>query len=166
VKQQTSMRRDEELRGLDVDAAITMGMVLPGSARAAMFAEVAIVVSWQVQDLGVGPYPIRFLAGCVRSLGLQGALELPEPLIGHEPTALVRGWLSAAAGPNRDIVRDDLFARWLEMVAALLHSRRQLHRTNAAGDDRGVSERDRVLCRHAVDPGLAGVPGCDVGDAK
>jgi hypothetical protein len=88
-----------------------------------------------VQDLGVGPYPVSFLAGCVRTLGLEGALELPEPLIGHEPTALVRRWLSAAAGPNRDIARDDLFARWLEMVAALLHSRRQHHRTNAAGDD-------------------------------
>ena len=126
------MRRDEELRGLDVDAAVTMGMSLPGTARAAMCADAAIAASWEMQELGVGPYPISFLAGCVRSMGLEGALDLPEPLIGHEPTALVRRWLSAAAAPGRNIARDDLFARWLEMVAALLHSRRQLHRTNAA----------------------------------
>jgi hypothetical protein len=132
VKQVMSMRRDEELRGLDVDAAITMGMALPGTARAAMFAEVAIAASWQLQDLGVGPYPVSFLASCVRSMGLEGALELPEPLIGHQPTALVREWMSAAAGLSRNIARDDLFARWLEMVAALLHSRKELHRINAA----------------------------------
>lgn len=96
-----SMRRDEELRGLDVDAAITIGMALPGTARAAMFAEAAIAASWQLQDLGVGPYPVSFLAGCVRSMGLEGALELPEPLIGHEPTALVRKWLEATTGLTR-----------------------------------------------------------------
>jgi hypothetical protein len=132
VKQEMSMRRDEELRDLDVDAAITMGMALPGTARAAMYTEVAIAASWQLQDLGVGPYPVSFLAGCVRSMGLEGALELPEPLIGHQPTALVRRWLSAAGGPSRNIARDELFARWLDMVAALLHSRRQLQRANAA----------------------------------
>lgn len=141
------MRRDEELRGLDVDAAITMGMALPATARAAMFAEIAIAASRQLQDLGVGPHPVSFLAGCVRSLGLEGALELPEPLIGHEPTALVRRWMSAAAGLSRNIARDDLFARWLEMVAALLHSRRQLHRINTAVMTNQRARRDHILGR-------------------
>lgn len=122
------MRRDEELRGLDVEAGLTMGMLLPGTARAAMFTDVAIAASWQAQELGVGPYPLAFLAGCVRSLGMEGALQLPEPLIGREPTALVRGWLSAAFGPSRSIAGDDLFAQWLEMVAILLQTRRRVLR--------------------------------------
>ncbi|MGF6889196.1 hypothetical protein ABIA39_008517 [Nocardia sp. GAS34] len=125
-----SVGRDEELRGLDVEAGLTMGMLLPGTAHAAMFTDVAIVASWQAQELGVGPYPLTFLAGCVRSLGVQGALQLPEPLIGHEPTALVRRWLSAATGPTRNIAHDDLFAQWLETVATLLQTRRQVQQPN------------------------------------
>lgn len=116
------------MRGLDVETGLSMGMLLPGTARDAMFTEGALAASWQAQDLGVGPYPVAFLAECVRVLGVEAALQLPEPLIGQEPTALARRWLSAASGPSRNITRDDLFARWLDTVATRLRAHRRAHR--------------------------------------
>jgi hypothetical protein len=121
------------LRGLDVEAAIVASMP-EGQARGMMFSDAAIAASHQAERLGVGPYPLGFLAGCVRSLGLRGALELPEPLIGAEPTALVRRWMSAAEGAECDIERDRLFAWWLERVALLIAVRRQV---DAAGSSTG-----------------------------
>ncbi|MEU0503566.1 hypothetical protein [Nocardia sp. NPDC005998] len=131
-------RSNDELRGLDVPAALVAGMPEPGPARRILFAEAAIAASLAVQDLGVGPHPVRFLAGCVRSLGLDGALQLPEPLIGDQPTRLVREWMSAAhTGPDPDIARDDLFARWLEAVALLIEVRQQALHPGQPGDRGG-----------------------------
>ncbi|WP_063712925.1 hypothetical protein [Nocardia jiangxiensis] len=121
----TGRRADEMVRGLDIEAAIVAGMP-EGDARRTMFSDAAIAASHLAEALGVGPYPVEFLADCVRSMGLGGALELPEPLIGPEPTALVRRWMSAAAGTSSSIERDELFARWLERVAMLIAVRRQV----------------------------------------
>lgn len=115
---------DTDLRGLDVEAAIARGLAMDGPARAALFTEAAIAASWHAQDLGVGPYPLAFLARCVRSMGISAALELPEPLIGEQPTRLARDWMAAAAGTGPSLAHDELFARWLEMVAALIATRR------------------------------------------
>ncbi|MFE3027175.1 hypothetical protein [Nocardia tengchongensis] len=118
-------RRDEELRCVDVVAAIAGGMVESGAARRALFTDAAIAASLPAEQLAIGPYPLSFLAGCVRSLGLDGVLQLPELLVGEEPTLLVRAWMSAArSGRSPDVVGDEVFARWLEMVAVLLDSRR------------------------------------------
>jgi hypothetical protein len=117
-------RPDVDLLGLDVEAAIARGMSWTGVARAVLFREVAIAASWQAQRLDVGPYPLTFLARYVRAAGIRGALDLPEPLIGAERVELVRGWLSAAITAEPAPADDDLFAQWLDAVAAVLAVRR------------------------------------------
>lgn len=107
--------------------------MLAGGARAALFTEGAIAASWQAQDLGIGPFPVVFLARCVRGMGIPAALELPEPLIGAQPTRLARDWMAAAAAATvtaavtgSELARDELFAQWLETVAAVLATRRSV----------------------------------------
>ena len=117
-------RPDADLRDLDVESAITRGRSWPGAARGALFREVAIAASWQAEELGVGPYPLSFLARYVRAAGVRGALELPEPLIGTEPAELVRNWMSAAVAADTTPADDDLFAQWLDAVAMFLAVRR------------------------------------------
>ncbi|WP_406233404.1 hypothetical protein [Nocardia sp. NBC_01009] len=122
----TPRRRDQDLSGVDVEQALISGMGEPGPARNALFTEAAIAASMQAEKLAVEPYSLTFLAHCVRSLGLDDALRLPEPLIGSAPTLLVRNWMSAAyTGAVVDVARDDLFAQWLDMVAMLLGSRKK-----------------------------------------
>ncbi|MQY19512.1 hypothetical protein [Nocardia macrotermitis] len=137
----TARRTDEMLRGLDVEAAIVVGMP-EGEARRAMFSDAALAASHLAEALGAGPYPLEFLAGCVRSMGLPGALELPEPLIGAERTELVRRWMSAAVqgAGGTDIARDELFARWLERVAVLIALRRQVASRGAVGPESPVEQ--------------------------
>ncbi|MFE3028886.1 hypothetical protein ACFXO9_31030 [Nocardia tengchongensis] len=127
-------RPDEQLSGLDIAAAITDGIGEPGPARRAMFSGAAIAAAIRAERLAIGPYPLTFLAGCVRSLGLEGALRLPEPLIGEQRTVLAREWMSAAfAGSSPDVVRDEVFARWLGMVAVLLSARSTVTATTTSG---------------------------------
>lgn len=123
--QSPAPRPDSDLRGLEVESAITRGMSWAGTARSVLFREVAIAASRQAEDLGVGPYPLSFLARYVRSAGVRGALELPEPLIGAERAELVRGWMSAAVAADTTFVDDDLFAQWLDAVAMFLDVRRR-----------------------------------------
>lgn len=151
----TGRRPDELLHGLDIEAAIVAGMPESGE-REGMFTDAVIAASHEAERLEVGPYPLGFLAGCVRSLGLRGALELPEPLIGAESTALVRRWMSAAdRASEAHVERDELFARWLERVAIMIAVRAQvrLRATSgsvAAGEgsapvERETSATDRLL---------------------
>lgn len=133
-------RRDEELRGFDVEAAIAAGTVEPGEARSALFSA-ATVAALRADEVEIAPYPLEFLAGCVRALGLDGALELREPLIGEQPTELVRRWMSAARPPHSpDAVRDQLFAKWLEAVAVVLAARR--HARSSTAETLGSEDDD------------------------
>ncbi|WP_280233232.1 hypothetical protein [Nocardia cyriacigeorgica] len=125
-------RRDTELRRIDVAAALTAGMPEQGPARIALFGDAVVAAALHAEDVGASAYPLEFLAGCVRSLGLDATAELPEPLIGAERIGLVRGWMSAAlAEPGVDVARDDLFARWLEAVALVLAARARVARTGS-----------------------------------
>lgn len=113
------------------------------AARGTMFAEAAIAASRRAEELGVGPYPLAFLAGCVRTMGLGAVYALPEPLIGEQPTVLVRGWMVAAGAKGAvDTARDEMFARWLERVAMLIAVRRQVVRRVGTEDPQspGVTE--------------------------
>jgi hypothetical protein len=121
----SNMLRDKDLLGLDVKTAITQGLLVDGSPRKMMFTDAAIAASWQAERIGVGPYPLRYLARYVRTAGRSSAVNLPEPLIGVEATGLARGWLSAASAAGDEIAYDELFARWLEMVATLITLRRK-----------------------------------------
>jgi hypothetical protein len=123
--QNQAPRPDTDLRDLDVESAITRGMSWVGAARSALFRKVAIAASWQAEELGIGPYPLSFLARYVRAAGVRGALELPEPLIGAERAELVRGWMSAAVAADTGLADDDLFAQWLDAIAMFLAVRRR-----------------------------------------
>ena len=120
-------RTDAELRTLDVEGAIAEGMAADSNAgsaaRRAMFADAAVAGSLRAEALGVGPHPLNHLARYVRAAGRSAALALPEPLIGEQATALARSWL-AAAGTDGGTVADDVFAQWLDAVAALISLRR------------------------------------------
>lgn len=118
-------RPDTDLRDLDVESAITRGVSWTGASRSVLFREVAIAASRQAEELGIGPYPLSFLARYVRAAGVRGALELPEPLIGAERAELVRSWMSAAVAADTMPADDDLFAQWLDAVAMFLAVRRQ-----------------------------------------
>ena len=118
------IRPDAVLRGLDVPAAITRGLLLDGAARRMLYSDAAIAAAIEAEERGVGPYPVRFLAGYVRSAGVDAALALPEPLIGPERAELARDWLHAARAAGSRLEFDTLVARWLDMVAALLAVRR------------------------------------------
>lgn len=128
------VRRDKDLLGLDVQTAITQGLPVDGSPRRIMFTEAAIVASWRAEHVGVGPYPLRYLARYVRTAGRSSAFNLPEPLIGVEATGLARGWLSAALAAGGEIAYDELFSRWLEMVAMLIALRRTTRQQDQAAN--------------------------------
>lgn len=122
-------RFDTELRTLDVASAVAGAMSNTSDDRGIALADAAVAAAVQLGDVGVGPNPAAFLAGCVRAMGLSDARRLPEPLVGTEPTAMVRSWMAAACpDAEPDVARDEAFARWLEMVAAVLRSRRTLGR--------------------------------------
>lgn len=122
-------RFDSRLRTLDVAAALAAGMSGSPDDRDTVLAEAAVAAAVQLGDIGVGPNPVAFLAGCVRTMGLPAVRRLPEPLIGARATATIRVWMTAACSAEEpDVARDERFARWLEMVAAVLRSRRALVR--------------------------------------
>ncbi len=121
-----TIRPDGELAELDIDAAIADGLADDGPVRRAMFGAAAIAAALRLEPYGVGPYPVRFLARYVRAAGRSAALELPEPLVGAEPQALARAWLTASSTVDDGLVADRTFAQWLDMVAALLAIRRRV----------------------------------------
>jgi hypothetical protein len=120
----TTIRPDTELYGLDVPAAITRGLLLDGVPRRMLYSDAAIAAALAAEARDVGPYPVHFLAGYVRTAGVDAALALPEPLIAPEQAELARDWLHAARAAGAGLEFDALFARWLEMVAAVLAVRR------------------------------------------
>jgi hypothetical protein len=120
-------RPDDELWELEVAAALRAGLPEEGPARALLFTDAAIAAARDAEDFGIGPYPMMYLAGCVRSMGLAAVQALPDPMIGTEAVALVREWMAAATpedGP--DVQRDLLFAQWLAVVGTLMDSRRSV----------------------------------------
>lgn len=121
----TTIRPDSELADLDIDAVIADGLADDGAAHRAMFTAGAIAAALRLEPFGVGPYPVRFLARYVRAAGRVAALALPEPLVGVGPGALAQAWLTAASTVDGGLVADRTFARWLDMVAALIAIRRQ-----------------------------------------
>lgn len=121
------IRTDDQLRHIDVPAAITDGLAdeADGPDRLRLFTNAAIAAALAAEDLHVGPYPLSFLARYIRTGGLALALQLPEPLIRPDQSDLVRAWMRAAE-PSCDGIEDDtLFSQWLEMVVALLLARRK-----------------------------------------
>ncbi|HEX4226117.1 MAG TPA: hypothetical protein VHZ97_27380 [Pseudonocardiaceae bacterium] len=117
---ETAVRPDSELAELNINAVIAAGLSDDESARRTLFTEGAIAAALCLEPHGTGPYPVRFLARYVRAAGRAAALELPEPLVGAEPGALARQWLTAASTVDTGLTADRAFAQWLDMVAALI----------------------------------------------
>lgn len=136
------IRPDSALRRLDVAAAVGRDLAagpdrLAGPDRQAISADAAIAAALAAEELRVGAFPLGFLARYIRTAGLAKALVLPEPLIRPDQAELVRDWMRAAAAADPGPDRDDVFARWLEMVAAVLALRRNARlATNHPGSDR------------------------------
>lgn len=132
-EQWMTVRPDAELAGLDVEAAISRGIGTAGEARQSMFTDAAIAAAIEAEGLGIGPYPVAILARMARAGGVVGALRLPEPLIGAQPTALARRWLEAALAAGGGTDADLIFSRWLEMVATLIAMRRSARSAAGSG---------------------------------
>lgn len=111
---------DTELRRIDIPAAVSRGLASSGPEHRIMFTHAAIAAALAAEELQVGAYPLGFLARYIRAAGLAMALELPEPLIRPDQAELARDWMRAAHDAEPAADRDDVFARWLEIVAALL----------------------------------------------
>ncbi|MGW0178304.1 hypothetical protein [Nocardia sp. NPDC003345] len=109
---------------------MTAAITNSGDDRSIALADAAIAAAGQLESVRVGPNAVAFLAGCVRAMGLPGTRRLPEPLAGAQQLAMVRAWMTAACpGVEPDVARDEIFARWLETVAAVLWARRTLVRS-------------------------------------
>lgn len=121
----TAIRPDSELRDLNINAVIAAGMAADESARRTLFTAGAIAASLRLEELGIGPYPVRFLARYVRAAGRAEALALPEPLVGTEAVVLAHQWLTTASTVDAGLSGDRAFAQWLDMVAALIAIRRR-----------------------------------------
>jgi hypothetical protein len=114
---------DDQLALIDVPAVIKDGLRSPDGGRR-WFADGAVAAAIQADRLDVLPRSLTFLAEIVRRGGIAYAAELPEPLPTPEQSAVVKGWLSAAATGD-----DSMVARWLDAVAMILYARQQVRLT-------------------------------------
>jgi len=111
---------DDELAAVDLGVLLPSGLAGEAAeARRRLFAEGAVGAAIRAGRAGVQPRSLSFLAEIVRRGGLAFAAGLSEPLPTPEQAELAREWLTAAAGA----AQDDLFARWLDAVAAIVAAR-------------------------------------------
>ncbi|MCX4092928.1 hypothetical protein [Nocardia sp. alder85J] len=156
-------RPDDELWDLDVGQALRAGLGDDERARMFLFGDAAIAAARDAEDFGIAPYSMLFLSGCVRSMGLAAALELPEPVIGDEAVIVVRSWMIAAhTAAGADLSREFRFAQWLEAVGMLMSARRRAQ-DEAAGESAEIARaEDGDPVNGAGEPGSGGDgPGGD-----
>ncbi|MFE4356759.1 hypothetical protein [Kitasatospora sp. NPDC056800] len=110
---------DSRLAELDVEILLRFGLPHPGPHRSTLFGDGAVAAAITVDRLGALPRALAFLGETVRAGGTRFAAALPEPLPGPAAT-VARGWLEAAAMVVQDPTGDQLVARWLDAVAAVL----------------------------------------------
>jgi hypothetical protein len=112
------IRTDDQMATVDVPAAITEALRSTDPARH-LVTGAAVPAAIQAGQAGVLPRSLTFLAEIVRRGGAGYAVGLAAPLPTAEQTALVRPWLALAAAAEAD----EVFARWLEAVAAIVDAR-------------------------------------------
>ncbi|MEU6232212.1 hypothetical protein [Kitasatospora sp. NPDC047058] len=110
---------DDQLAALDVEILLRFGLPAEGPHRSALFGDGAVAAAITADRLGVLPRALVFLGEVVKAGGTRFAAALPEPLPGPA-AAPARGWLEAAALVVHDPTGDQLVARWLDAVAAVL----------------------------------------------
>ncbi|MFI7242786.1 hypothetical protein [Streptomyces qinglanensis] len=129
---------DAELRALDIPLLLRYGLTLGGAHRTALFGDGAVAAALTVEELGVLPRAVAFLAEVVRRDGLRAAVGLPEPLPGPEAARTAEEWLTTASSvvKETDLENEEQVARWFEAVAAVLalrHSGAGSHSAPAPG---------------------------------
>ncbi|CAN3977400.1 hypothetical protein KPATCC21470_8706 [Kitasatospora purpeofusca] len=112
-------RSDSRLAELDVEILLRFGLPNPGPHRSTLFGDGAVAAAITADRLGVVPRALTFLGEVVRAGGTRFAAALPEPLPGPAAAA-ARGWLEAASTVVQGPQGDQLVARWLDAVAAIL----------------------------------------------
>ncbi|MEU9110352.1 hypothetical protein AB0D04_00825 [Streptomyces sp. NPDC048483] len=125
-------RTDDELAQLDVPALLRYGLGFGGHHRTTLFGDGAVGAAVVLDRLGVPPRSVAFLAKVTRSGGVPYAAELPEPVPGDAAGPLVRTWLGSAASVVHTVEGDEVVARWLESVAAII-ALRFTHRSRSGG---------------------------------
>ena len=119
----TTPKTEADLARLDVIAMLHNGLIADGPQRRALFGEGAVAAALALNRLGVIPRSLDFLAEVVRTGGVGYAAALPEPLPVADQSDLVRSWLTATTVLVQGTEGDDLVARWLDAVAAILAAR-------------------------------------------
>jgi hypothetical protein len=122
----TRRRTDDEMLAVDVPGHIRAGLREPSVAGGhTIDGDAAVAAAVAADRLGVFPRSLTFLAEVARRGGREYAAGLADPLPTAEQAALARPWLDAAAEAAPSGVLDEVFARWLEAVATVVHARRQ-----------------------------------------
>jgi hypothetical protein len=118
------MKTDDDLVRLDLPDVLGTGLpAAQGSPdRRALFGDGAVAGAIMLDQLGVLPQSVQFLAEIVRAGGAGYACGLAEPLPDPVASQTVSIWLRAGADAGAD---DEVLARWLDAVAALLDLRRR-----------------------------------------
>ncbi|MFI9724401.1 hypothetical protein ACIHFE_32995 [Streptomyces sp. NPDC052396] len=107
---------DAELVTLDVPLMIRYGLLFGVAHRNALFGDGAVDAALAAEREQVLPRSLRYLG----EVGLRAASDLPEPLPGREASVMAREWLAIAVSVAKGIDEDEIMARWLEAVAAVL----------------------------------------------
>lgn len=115
-------RTDEQLLRLDIHAAFA-NTTNPDRTSQFVPGDVIVSAALRLEAAGVGPHPVAVLAGCVRALGLDETLRLPELLPATAASQLIRDW-TARLVPGPNVARDEALARLFESVATVMRSRR------------------------------------------
>ncbi|GAA3904069.1 hypothetical protein [Actinoplanes auranticolor] len=110
------LRTDDELLTVDVAEVVADALRTADPARQLLISA-ATPAAVQAVRAGVQPASLRFLAEVVRRGGIAFAAGLPEPMPTPEQTGVVGPWLVVAHGD------DQVFARWLDAVAAIIEAR-------------------------------------------
>jgi hypothetical protein len=108
----------------NVTALLRSGLTGSPQDRRELFADGAVAAAERADELGVLPQSLAYLAEVVRAGGAGFAADLPEPLPGRG-AALAVEWLRAVPAVPGSTAPDDLAARWLDAVAAVLDFRRR-----------------------------------------
>jgi hypothetical protein len=111
---------EDDLAAVDLGTLLRSGLTGETAARRSLFGEGAVGAAIRSDRAGVQPRSLSYLAEIVRRGGLAFAAGLTDPLPAPEQAELARDWLAAVAGTGQD----ELFARWLDAVAAIVAARR------------------------------------------
>ncbi|MET9213220.1 MULTISPECIES: hypothetical protein [unclassified Nocardia] len=111
---------DVEATATDISRLLIDGLTTPDARHPELFGIGAVGAAVRLDRLLTPPRAVAYLARVVAAGGTASAAALSDPLPDPRQSAVLRPWLDAAATVPAAIAVDDLFARWLDAVAAVL----------------------------------------------